>query len=238
MISERANYDIKCLDAFVSNPGNYIYILEVCEDEERENKGYFTDAQIAKGYGMVKKTSFQIGKYPILKEEGMQGNSIDVGKKNYNGSAVAEYSYDCNGNITNYWSSELPDDVHSLKEECFENRFIHIPNPFQRGDVVRQIGKQEYGIVETSQSEWEEFLEQIRVNDLGVDWFDSSITVSFLLEDGKFSHMHINPIFLEKAEPEDLDPQKELLAMASGILRGESSLDYFLSVYDEYKQKL
>lgn len=229
MISKRVNYDAKCFDTFMSNQGNYIYTLEVYEDEEWLNEGYFTDAQIAKAYGMVMKNPFLINKCRITTE---------VHKKIYSESTVAAYTYDCTGNITKYWSSELSDQVNSSDDDFFVKRFVNIPNPFQRGDIVRHIGKDEYGVVETSQSEWAEFLNMIHSKRLFADWYDASITVSFLSEDGKFSHQHINPIFLEKAEPEDSDPQKNLFEMASGLLRGEAGFDFFLASYDDYKEKV
>ena len=66
-----------------------------------------------------------------------------------------------------------------------------------------------------------------------------TIRVEFLNEDGTFSHAHINPICLERYQPEE-DWQKgssmdKLLLYASLVHKGEGSLDelYFFTM--EYR---
>ena len=90
----------------------------------------------------------------------------------------------------------------------FENAYMEIPNPFEKGDMVRVVGTDRYGMVRTSQAEWEEY--KVRMHQMtGKDFIDASITVDFLCGDGEFSHDHINPIFLEK-----MDPDKTVLIAA------------------------
>lgn len=114
----------------------------------------------------------------------------------------------------------------------FENAFIHIPNPFGRGDIVRLTTDHEgHGIVETSQLEWQEFLE--RVESGGAKWADfsdASVTVDFLQDDGGIMHSHISPAFLERFEPQKGDMDYGVLMYASAIQQGNGTLEDLLHI--------
>ena len=106
----------------------------------------------------------------------------------------------------------------------FENAYMEIPNPFEKGDVVHVVGTDRYGIVLISQTEWEAY--KLRMNQVtGKDFIDASITVDFLCQNGQFSHDHVNPIFLEKIEPD----KATLLAMKYHLgQKDKQGKDYIL----------
>lgn len=112
----------------------------------------------------------------------------------------------------------------------FENRYLELPNPFQRGDIIRVVSgirSGECGVVETSQEEWVRFNQRVK-DGLVVDYSDACVTVEFLTGQGSFSHEHISPLYLERCRPGKDDPDRGILEAASLILRGECGLDYFM----------
>ena len=122
----------------------------------------------------------------------------------------------------------------------FENRYVELPNPFQRGDIVQVTGRFDHrrrGVVETSQEEWERFNRRIRDDCLeGVDFFDACLTVEFPVEGG-FSHWHINPLYLERCQPEKDDPDHDILEAGSLMLRGDCGLEYFVRICRTYGEE-
>ena len=67
--------------------------------------------------------------------------------------------------------------------------------------------------------------------------FDAGTIVSYLQDDRRFVHGHPLPFFLEEYEPKESDDDYELLNCASHLLKQECSLDFFTSVYEEYRNK-
>lgn len=123
--------------------------------------------------------------------------------------------------------------------------FFEIPNPFEQGDIVKQIEEDEYGIVVTSRKEWEESLErgknlEEQYPEASMGYLGITITVEFLNEDGTFSHAHVNPLHLERYQPKEDRmsgrPMDKLLMCASRLHQGEGSLDelYFRTM--EYRE--
>ncbi|MBQ3497385.1 MAG: hypothetical protein IJA73_04560, partial [Oscillospiraceae bacterium] len=112
-----------------------------------------------------------------------------------------------------------------------------IPNPFERGDIVRSHSA--IGIVETSQAEWTELMENQNQSE-GLDYYDAVITVEFPSEGGGFFHDHISPLELEKIDPADLEDgaEKELLEVAQAILAGGGSLDWLTRASADYREAM
>lgn len=99
----------------------------------------------------------------------------------------------------------------------FERRFVKMPNPFEKGNIVRTTRDGRIGVVTTSQAEWRDFLRRAEEKGLDVDFSDASIIVEFQNADGSWGHRHIQPIYLERAQgkfkalPDDGHRKDELI---------------------------
>lgn len=142
--------------------------------------------------------------------------------------------------LTDYLSDDKTD-----FNEYLEYAFIEVPNPFERGDIIRLVGSEDYGIVETTQKQWKKDLVKYQSDErqqkgLCEDFSDVQIRVVFLDNDGAFSHAHINPIDLELYQPKgdwmDGSPMDKLLLCISDLYRGESSLDELYYFTKEYRK--
>ncbi len=129
--------------------------------------------------------------------------------------------------LSEYLSQEGP--FNEERDGCFTYIFYEVPNPFKRGDIVRLVDTEDYGVVETSQRQWREYLARYQSDEwkqtgLGPDYSDVQIRVGILDNDGTFGHAHINPIDLERYQPNDSSMDK-LLLCASDLYQGKGSLD-------------
>ena len=224
-----------------------IYILKIQNEEAKETyyprihpSGYFFDFEMACAYGRKEKVPFQITKNLVG-----DPNLMAQGEDEYYDYEIDYLEFNRDG-VTYYFSAQLDEPQEDVSCERFETAYVEIPNPFERGDIVRFIGKEEYGIVETSQKCWKESLERYRKNnwklkmslekegmpyEVPLEFGDNQIRVVFLNEDGTFSHKHIIPFNLERYEPRTdewgrgTNPMDRLLVSASDLYRGEGSLD-------------
>jgi hypothetical protein len=156
--------------------------------------------------------------------------------------AVAHYSE--KGVLMDFYSSEMVrDDADEIKRcfspELFKNAFIYMPNPFERGDIVRTIAdKTSHGFISDSRENVEIYYEKVRNGAFNmVDYTDTGMTVDFVQDDGSICHSHINPAFLEKYEPQEADDDYELLMAGRSLFRGKGTLDWFLTCYEELKNR-
>ena len=138
-------------------------------------------------------------------------------------------------------------------ESIFEKgRYVSVPHPFRRGDIVAAYGyapvfsphehKGEYslGVMRSfyDNAAWQDWDTDVktRLCDF-TDFSDVATTVEFLQDDGSFSHNHPNPMELEFASdvqgalPKD-SLRTTLLEVASELLRGEGSIE----LYEMYKK--
>ena len=219
-----------------------IYILKVENDTEGDNyyrispEGYFFDYESAHEYGRGSNRRFQIEKL-YVSDKKVYGVEDD---DNYD-YVVAYIQYDENGNAI-YLSPEYD----NAKAEKFVNAFFQLPNPFERGDIVRRIGSgnpEDYGIVETSQKQCRETFERLKDKpEFNSEFGDDRIRVVFLNEDGTFGHDHIIPLYLEKYNPEwssddTVDSARDnLLIAASWMYTGEGSLDDLEFCAEKYRR--
>jgi len=58
--------------------------------------------------------------------------------------------------LSEYLSQEVP--FNEERDGYFTYIFYKVPNPFERGDIVRLVDTEDYGIVETSQKQWQDNL--------------------------------------------------------------------------------
>lgn len=246
-IKEYLNRADRELRAFKENSDkNHIYILKVEEEDISYTRmlpsGYFFDWEMACEYGRKEKLPFYIEKHLV-------GDVKNLG--NYEDAEYYDYEIAClvfnkDGEADYFDSGEISYDKENEETdfyESFQTAFYEVPNPFEKGDIVKITGTEEYGIVDTSQKRWKESLaryetpEWIQMRKTGaVDYTDVQIRVEFLNDDGTFSHRHINPIYLEryqiKEDWQNGSPRDKLLMYAGLVHQGEGSLDdlYFFTM--------
>lgn len=151
------------------------------------------------------------------------------------------------GVLLSVWNEGTDDDAGVVERRYspayFTNAFVKYPYPFERGDIVRFVACREKqpedkypGIVATSQEDWTKFLEKVR-GGLYVDISDASAVVEWLTPKGGFSHGHVSPIFLERYEPEKEQPWHALIKAGSELIRGEGSLEWYMSCFEAYRSQ-
>ena len=260
-ILARLASDRRDLELFRDNTEGYVYAVEALDDKEPYICGYFAAADLAYAHGMKQGCKFRIEKYLIVGFNGRDAKKAKgyfnpnlmgeadmeecVEEYDYRGLPEAGAQYDKDGTLEYFWSAELErsDEENisrSFDSTRFENVFIKVPNPFERGDIVRLTTDPEgHGIVQSSQLEWQEFLERVASGRAKwVDFSDASITVDFLQDNGHIGHDHISPVFLEKFEPQKGDMDYDVLMTASGVHQGKCTLDFFLYCLGEYRKQL
>lgn len=192
--------------AFKENDGrSHIYILKV-----REEGGYWDGEYIASGYFFDWKTAYEYGKkermfFMIEKHlAGGKKNPMELEDGECCGYTVAYLYFNEKGDEQYFGSQGMENDVGDDFYENFRTAFYKVPNPFDRGNIVRKAQTEEYGIVEVSQKSWKENMIKFQSSEYRqkVDYSDVQIRVAFLNKDGTFSHDHINPIALERYWPE------------------------------------
>lgn len=226
----------KAFEMLKENPDrDFIYIVTY-KDEDSEETGYFFDYESALRYGMETKVAFKIEKHLVCAERVM--DQFDDGE--YRGYAFATICYDENGKIEYFDSIGLPEaDWNAGAEwhDWFGNMFYEVPNPFERGDIVKVVGSEDYGIVETSQSDWQEELERSKAPEekLHMDHSDVQVRVVFPNDDANFYHEHINPVFLEHRHPE-ANELNDLLLCISEFYKGKGSMEDVQYYQEQYRK--
>lgn len=230
------------LQAFKENKDrSHIYVLRVGADDEDQYdrlqpEGYFFDWELAYGCGKQREQPFQIEKYVVH----------DASKpSDDNDSSVADLRFNKDGGASYFWSREVP--FNEEEDDCFTCIFYEAPNPFERGDIVRLVGTEDYGVVETTQKRWKDNLVRWKSPEWQqesrfhyVDYSDVQVRVVFPGEDGTFGHAHINPVNLELYHPQssrtDRSPIDQLLLCASDLYKGEGSFDELSYSIAEYRK--
>lgn len=222
MIEKRIAWDEEDIAFFEEEKEGYVYILNSKEFAPEDCYcGCFANVKLAHEYGRKLGFDFSIEKHVVIgsgsdryPKRKMLTNpyllkiedwSECVQEYEQSDTVVAKFHYNKRGDLL-YFGSDVERDLKDELEmefspDRFENAYMEIPNPFEKGDVVRVVGTDSLGIVLTSQLEWEEY--KVRMSQIsGKDFIDASITVDFLTDVGQFSHDHVNPVFLERVEPD------------------------------------
>ena len=145
-----------------------------------------------------------------------------------------------------------------ISDELWEKgRYVSLPHPFRRGDIVACYGycpvltnprehKGEYvlGIMRSfaNDEDWAYWDNDVKTRLKSfTDFSDVSTTVEFLYPDGSFSHNHPNPMELEFARDiegaliED-SPKTDYLEVASDLMKGEGSIELLQMYCKKYKK--
>lgn len=251
-INERIAYEEKAMAQFETELyGEVVYVVS---DRETGSAGYFGKYKTAFAYAQsrIKKEK---SCYLIEKHKMINGDNIPLVKTSlrvspyffakkpeekveYSGEPIACLYLDENADILDLWSNELDeredDKVDEYRKERFENHFLELPYIYHEGDPVRYILTGEYGIIKTSNDEWDSILAKIR-NGLYADFSDTAVTMYFLTENGYWSHTHLNPIYLEVDMPEMDIKNKKQIAFYKAM---EAMGDYMYGHKNEFQERL
>ena len=235
-LTQYLNFEERELQELKEN-GNreYIYVLKErsITDSDYYVEAYFFDYEEAYEYGLKDHEiySFMIEKYPIY--------GTRTAKQYYD----KQQSYDAVSGLR-----FINGEVH-----CFENvypdydfkyfdSYFEVPNPFERGDIVKVIDAGYYGVVGTSQKSWAEDVERRLSRKISYsDHTDILISLSFPDEDGFFNdYGHISPLRLERYQPkpsyEGGNAFDDLLLEASRIYNGDGLLSNMWFLAKEYRK--
>lgn len=211
-IRQRIAYDKENLRRFHEYRDGYFYAAHIYTAEYDDIIGHFSSAELAKEYALRKNKPFCIGKFQIVGvrnsiiipqgEPNPRPEAVNGERFPYRGAPVSECSYNENGELLNHWGYEMSREETRAVDDWgiarFESRFVVLPNPFHRGDIVCTLkNPMDRGIVITSQNEWQELVAQSQKEDSILDICDASITVYFFKADGTYDHEHIAPIQLD-----------------------------------------
>lgn len=233
----------KGFQTFRENSGRRcIYVLRIREeggfwDGEYLDSGYFFDWETALGYGRKERAPFEIGKY-----------AADDMPVSENGPcsrhAEAWIRFNREGEAVCFWSHEMD----RFDNKRFDNAIIEIPNPFDRGDIVKcrgNDGREVFGIVEEEREKWEKrlewHLERMKEGDACIDFSDLLISVAFLCEDGTFVHSDsTTPLDMERYQPKEEDWTNgsidTLLVCAREIYCNKGYLSTLFEVLERYRR--
>ena len=202
--------------------GSCTYVLKA-EDEEDCGQplypGYFRDWETAVACGIQCNAPFQIERVRVATGDDKEGEDH-----------LVECAFLDKRGLILYLLDES-----NWKEGEFPNIFFPLPNPFERGDIIRCItpdGLEGYGVVET----WHErFLESYeRASGLPqthAEFGSDRIRVSFLGDDGSFHSEAVIPLYSERYEiDEESDnvvscARDNLLHAVSRVYQGEGSME-------------
>lgn len=213
-LSERIAYDEKCIALYKERATGHVYVLSSIEKRNFDVCGYYADHDTAYKWGLEEKLPFWIEKYRLVGREDAEDESF-----------AAMFLFDEKGRLWTFQSMESDQEDPGI---CggFEEAYVQLPNPFERGDFVRIMERDaderdmdncDVGIVATSQEQWKRppAFPDCR------DWSEECIIVNFIDKRVGFVHAHLEPIFLEKCELPEGERGEKLLELKEIMLREE-----------------
>lgn len=235
-IYERLDAERKVERRFRENDGRYFFICTPSEntlegewDRGKEwDSSYFTTLEAAIAYGKKESDGiFTIEKRifeDYLTDDNQEDNTDEADAVPVN----AWYTKDGTQIQCSCWPYEFG--VRGKLGEYgdpsrFENAHICLQNPFEIGDIVRDVVRLQPAVVQTSQETWNRCLERDH------HFEDNNIRVEFLWHDGEMGHDHPHILSLEKIDRWDDEFEWELLQSAGWLIRGEGEIDSFLDCY-------
>ena len=192
-IHERLLYEKESMERFLDNDlGEYVYVVE--DREDGCSCGFFASYEIAVKYALRYMKKYQT-KCRIEKQYIIKDNQIDE----YNGESVAGVNLDRNASLIDFWSrDELQESMGLFSEGRFENSFIVVPFDWEEGTIVRDVVSENCYLLATGKKEWQDFLQNVENRKDYVDFSDVQVMVYEVEENGRWRHLHINPMFLEE----------------------------------------
>lgn len=249
-IENRLRYEETAYKSLASNEeGRYVYVAAY-EDEDWPC-GFFKALDRAAAYAKKDgKRKFSIKKQIIVEDElpmqkvgGWNPNlfpELQGELQEYHAYPEGEAYYSADGEILDWWSDSLPDEIENLVDnwssEYFENHPLILENPFDRGDIV--MDGDEIGVIDIAKEEMDIYNEKIKNRLITKEYYDYSDSVStivqYIRKDGRICHNHPSLLFLKKVKKEELPPEIQGYAdIVSCMVQGNYSLDFFLSEYEK-----
>lgn len=222
-IRDRIQYEEKVYCLFLAGDKEYVYVVI---DEDNDICGFFSDAQVAKYYGIKNAEEwheeyFRIEKHLIISKNNLNKapkvwrsnkellKTADAIEDEYNGVYASCVSYDGAGNILRIDSNEMSDaeneKVDEYNRDRFEFQFFQFPFGMKAGTVVKILSEFHYGeyaVLGSGEEEWNKYMKSAMKNSQGYDFSDIQTVVYLLKNDGTWIHGHVNPLFLEAEMPE------------------------------------
>lgn len=238
-IRERIAYHKKCVEKFYENKKGMMYVLETYDEDDWRPADwcYFASGELAYASGKKLGECFSIAKYRIFEKE------IDMEEDGH--YSVSNLHYDEKGDLWNCgsdevaWEGELDED----DEERFEDAYVDLPYPFRTGDLVREVGSDEIGVVQSERTDEEYELfrtkaEKMRQEGYFNSYGDASIPIEYPDENGNFGHSHVLVANIEYAVPDENDPKREVLEYASLMLKKRCYIQEFQMVCEELQRNV
>ena len=236
-IRERIAHHKKCVEKFYENKKGMMYVLETYDEDDWRPADwcYFASGELAYASGKKLGECFSIAKYRIFEKE------IDMEKGGH--YSVSNLHYDEKGDLWNCssdevaWEGELDED----DEERFEDAYVDLPYPFRTGDLVREVGCDEIGVVQSERTDEEYELFRTRAEKMRQEghfnsYGDASIPVEYPDENGNFGHSHVLIANIEYAVLDENDPKREVLEYASLMLKEKGYIQTFQMVCKELQR--
>ena len=231
----------RALQAFQENGGKqHVYILKVEEkggfgDGEYLPCGYFFHWEEAFAFGKKENAPFNIEKYRV---GGV--SEFDDGRCSH--YMIGEMRFDENGGIRRVDSDEIPDVCGASPDEMckhFSEMYFELPNPFERGDIVKTCWGS-YGIVGMTSEEWKKRVAKHKGISYA-DYTDTMIGIDiFERETGFFLPTDdVSPLDLERYEPEWAEgTMDQLLLVAQYIYRDNGYIGSLFYWLEKYRQSI
>ena len=164
--------------------------------------GYTCDYDTAMKICLRNNQDFQIIKNKVI-EEIDEHDELDIPNEEDDKyrSVLGMMSFDSNGVLQWYWTK------NSKPKSAFTTRFIPIPYPFEKGDIVKSTmdSLNRTGVIEVSKEHYEAHKEEVRKDATLAETENEYVEVSWLSEDGKCYTgerypEEVFPLYLEKLD--------------------------------------
>lgn len=189
----------------------------------------------ATDFANLSKKRYFVEKVKVFKE----GEKIK-GSLEYVEDFLGNARFESNGKLRWYSSSEV-DKKQYLDDydySRFEYAYVFVPHPFRTGQIVRIMGTDVLGVIEEPMTDKKMYENEEKRKKSGLgDHTDMVVGVEFLQDDGDFVCDTIDIRALEYANLQYNHPAKEILKEAGRMLRGDTSIQSFLQVQKEYKER-
>lgn len=148
------------------------------------------------------KSEYQIQKYKLTKTR--QNSTFECSKEikksetQFQSAFIGNIQYKENLNIQSVFNNNA-EPGYLDNSNRFENQFIEIYIPFQKGDIVKcltnQLKEEVYYVVEKGAKEFKDVHSMLKGSE---DYSDCALCVYELSENGSWNHHHLNPLYLKK----------------------------------------
>ena len=252
-IDERISYEERAYQLFINNRGNnFVYVVF---DDDRNPCGYFSDYEMARLYGIKYCEEYECSQYSIEKQllygettknelikPWISKNCIlkaDIPDEDgYSGTENGSFYFNSAGDVLSFYSLEMSaedqDKVDELSRQRFEYRFIKIPFGMEEGTIVKLLNNGSYAVLAQGEDSWNEYMTKTDENPFGFDYSDIQTIVFVLKDDGHWSHVHVNPMYLEPGLLEVKDGDKKAEAYRDALTALSS---YFRNKTGENNEK-